>query len=703
MNKFTKYFDIQQKSFVSDNPDWELVFKARPSTEDLDFYDEITNSDAFMAAMPDFMKNPVAMFNHHMDWTIGKTIEYSRDDKSPLVTIGISKTEKGKEVATLIRDGVVSKMSFMFGDVQYEEEEGTGIKRLTKFKIYEIGPVSIPANMEAVIEEVKNRNLKLLESYLYDEGTKTRKVKGMDAEVKKVIEQYDERLKNIDTVLDSQKSLVDGLKTNITSRDELIKIVEEKAKDAAKGLMTEADFKQQTDAITSQILELTDKIEKATNVQIEQKTLFPINDWRGMSKDYVWLKDENGKALEPFYQKMFGLLRAPVDMKSNEGRVVKLMRECSDALLLSYAMGQKKNPTKPLKSYKAFQDFVQFVKYFDPDLAKSLSGDNTGYGAEWVPQMWSAELFHLAEIEPSIVNIFKVKEIATSSQKFYRKTSNVSAYKYGAANTDNPDTYKRSKFQTEDATYATEGIAVNVPVDSMLVEDSVFDIVQEVRQDSAKALVRAKKNIIVNGDTTATHRDTNQGYVANESPETLFMGLKFTAIDDSKTFDTQSTTAGIGDGTAAYHEKDSRYLNNLITPAFAVEPGKCHKIVNVATWLQMKSFEAMQDASRNGIKSTWGDGKLDSIDGNTIHLTDAIPKTLNTTGVDDGSNPNHSVEIHVHEDGFKRVQTRAAMVEYDKDVQSGLMSFVTHERWGFKRVAHSSEYPVAMGLNIETP
>lgn len=707
------WLNIDTKSADYKSADWEMVFIARPSTEDKDVYNEITNGDAFVKAMPEYMKNPVVMFNHDYEWTIGKVIEFWHDDISPVVKIGIAKTDKGKEVATLIRAGVVTKMSFMFGNTQYVKDDDTGVNYLVSFKIYEIGPVSIPANIEAGILEVeKSANIKLSnirKSFLSGGGQKGKDTR-MDPEVKKAIDELEKKLGHIPDAIDKQKSLIDTLQKTVDDQEQLKKLVSDEAERLAKGLITNAEFKTATDKIAEDILKMQQKIDTALNADRHSSNRFPAKDWRGLlNSDYVWLRGENNEALPSCYQKMYSLMQAPVKLDSDEGHVVKLMRDAYDALLIHDVMMNSSHcPTALKRQYKVenlktFQQVVKLIGHFDPEFAKAMYSTGTGVGDEWVMTGWSSQLIDLINIAPSIANIFPTVQMTQNPQLFLLKSSRSSAYVAGEAATNNPDVLKKSNFGTSQGQFSTFTLAVHSPISPEFIEDAAINVVEEVRKDTVEAQMYAKDSLVCNGDTTATHRDTNQSYVLNVDPETKAMGLRYTAIDDSAAFDSQSTTAGVGDATAAFHEKDCRYLLGLLTPKFATQPNKLHYIVNVRTWILMKSFEAVADASRNGIRSTWGNGTLDQLDGSPIHITEALSKDLNASGVDTGSAADHSCVLLVHEDGFNWGQKRDITLEYDKDIRTQQLGFVTTQRIDFKKKTLSTVKPVAMAYNIETP
>jgi len=140
---------------------------------------------AFAADLPRFLSEGVVCWQH--DWAdpIGSPVEAREDSFGLWTKSRISKTTRGVDAMTLIRDGVVKKMSIGYSVQDYEsvnrsglmaylagttlaEERKAGILAafdemdigflflLKKIKLYEYSPVSIPANPNAMITDAKS-------------------------------------------------------------------------------------------------------------------------------------------------------------------------------------------------------------------------------------------------------------------------------------------------------------------------------------------------------------------------------------------------------------------------------------------------------------------------------------------------------------------------------------------------------------------
>ena len=697
---------------ADDKTDGSMIIEGWFSTSALDSYNEIVLPSAFESSLDAYLNDPLLMFMH--DWwgmPIGKVLEAEIRPEGLYGKAKVIPTEGesgGKNTIMLINENLLRRFSIGFRIRKWEMDEDSGIMTITDLELLENSVVNLGANPHAIFQIAKKKNLTINIPHEFpSSGGQKRKESGMDPEVKKALDALKKQFGGLTTSLDAHEASVTELKGLVNDRERLVNIVNEEATKLAKGLITQTDYNSKATVVAEDILKLSHRIDTIENVGSVRKTKYPVKDFRALSGEYQLLHDDRGKALPPNLQKMAMFMQADVDLKVDNAIThdIKLMRDAWDACYLaSMYYSSESSPMKlgfsPTK-LKYWDQMTQLIGQYDPEFAKAMSTEGTGYGAELLLIGMSSEIIDLMEIRPSIANIFKTKIMRANPLPFKLKTSRSRAYVAGEATVDNPDVMKRSKIGYEESQFSVFKIATHVPWSEELEEDAFIDVVTEFREDIAESQDIAKDNICVNGDTTTVHRDTNQGYEAGVDPETQAMGLRYDAIDLSATFDTQSVT--LGDATSAYHEKDSRHLQAIMTPGYAVQTSKVHRVVNVKTWIQMKSFEAVANAANRGAFSTFQDGQLDSLDGNPIHLTEALSSDLNTTGVDDGGNPDHSVEILVHEDGYKWGQKRGLTLKFYEDVKTDQKGFVATQRIDWQRQTQTGVKPVAMGLNIETP
>jgi len=153
---------------------------------------------AFTDDLPRFMREGVVCWQHDWMTPIGVPLEAKEDSYGLMTRARVSKTTQGQDAMTLIRDGVVRKLSIGYRVQnyewvdrsglaaylqvsglplerreailrQYDEMELTECFLLKKIRLYEYSPVTIPANPNAIITDAKG----LLAGLRYQEQLQT--------------------------------------------------------------------------------------------------------------------------------------------------------------------------------------------------------------------------------------------------------------------------------------------------------------------------------------------------------------------------------------------------------------------------------------------------------------------------------------------------------------------------------------------------
>lgn len=177
--------DLQFKTFPfevkSDAPDGSSFEGLVSVFGNIDAYGEIVDSEAFDQDLDDFMRNGfIGGLNHNWDDPIGRPQKGTKvTDKGLLLKGNVIDTAHGLDVRKMLRAGIVQKLSIGFrtlGTKLLESEEEVddywkskdytpntddraraqhGATVLTRIKLLEGSPVTVPANELAVITAVK--------------------------------------------------------------------------------------------------------------------------------------------------------------------------------------------------------------------------------------------------------------------------------------------------------------------------------------------------------------------------------------------------------------------------------------------------------------------------------------------------------------------------------------------------------------------
>ena len=93
------------------------------------------------------------LYQHNMAQPLGKMVELVEDDKGLMFTAEIAKTTLGNDVIELMKAGVITENSV--GILPMQKEHKGDYREITEVKLYEVSAVTLAANDQAKILDVK--------------------------------------------------------------------------------------------------------------------------------------------------------------------------------------------------------------------------------------------------------------------------------------------------------------------------------------------------------------------------------------------------------------------------------------------------------------------------------------------------------------------------------------------------------------------
>lgn len=93
------------------------------------------------------------LYQHDMNQPIGKMTELYEDEKGLVFVAEIAKTQLGKDVVELMKSGVITENSV--GIMPIQKNNKGDYREITEVKLYEISAVTLAANDQAKILDVK--------------------------------------------------------------------------------------------------------------------------------------------------------------------------------------------------------------------------------------------------------------------------------------------------------------------------------------------------------------------------------------------------------------------------------------------------------------------------------------------------------------------------------------------------------------------
>ena len=106
--------------------------------------------------LEDFDRIKILSQHQDEDLPIGKPLELREDDKGLFIRGKISDTQKGRDIQTLLKDGVLNELSIGYDAVDFYFDGVSGIRHLKELRLWEVSIVTWGMNEFAQIEEVKS-------------------------------------------------------------------------------------------------------------------------------------------------------------------------------------------------------------------------------------------------------------------------------------------------------------------------------------------------------------------------------------------------------------------------------------------------------------------------------------------------------------------------------------------------------------------
>lgn len=137
----------------------------------VDSYDDVVEKGAFARTLKEG-RAPAMLWQHDTAEPIGVWESLREDDTGLFVRGRFANTQRGQEAYELVKIGALSGLSIGYS-VKDARLEKNGVRVLTDVELWEVSPVTFPANDAARITRVKASDLKTereFEEFLRDAG-----------------------------------------------------------------------------------------------------------------------------------------------------------------------------------------------------------------------------------------------------------------------------------------------------------------------------------------------------------------------------------------------------------------------------------------------------------------------------------------------------------------------------------------------------
>ena len=142
----------------------------------VDSYGDVVAKGAFTRTIADAKESgrmPAMLWQHSADEPIGVWTAMREDDRGLYVKGKLADTQRGREALALIKMGALSGLSIGYSTVAADYDTSKDIRVLTDVDLWEVSPVTFPANDKARITSAKSADIKTrrdFEGFLRDAG-----------------------------------------------------------------------------------------------------------------------------------------------------------------------------------------------------------------------------------------------------------------------------------------------------------------------------------------------------------------------------------------------------------------------------------------------------------------------------------------------------------------------------------------------------
>lgn len=339
------------------------------------------------------------------------------------------------------------------------------------------------------------------------------------------------------------------------------------------------------------------------------------------------------------------------------------------------------------------------------EFKKAMDSTTAGEGDEWVPTGLSPELVEEVTKMGFVESMHPHIAMPTQPYDVPIQTGRLVSYKASEQTADSGQTalsIASAAGVTNKLTLTASALAVMVLASKEVQEDSIVAILPFLRSEIIKALSRGVEEATINGDTTATHQDTDTHANGATDRRKLWKGYRKHALANSYSVD----FAGAGRGWdwetfVAVRAKHGKY---------GINPADLYWLLSLQGFFKALS---LKDAAGNPLVTTADKmpgatlltGVLGAVGGSQIAVSEFSRDDLNASGVNgavSADNIKTSI-LSVYKPGFVYGDRRDASIQlltelYAAYQQDALLSVIRKDFQPLRPIA--TDAAVAIGYNI---
>jgi HK97 family phage major capsid protein len=254
---------------------------------------------------------------------------------------------------------------------------------------------------------------------------------------------------------------------------------------------------------------------------------------------------------------------------------------------------------------------------------------NTGFGSEWVPDIWSSELWRKARLENIILPLFRVLEMP--SNPFELPISGTDPTVYYVPETQDEDDLTLagagnpipdSQIGSGKVTLTAKKLALRVGFSAELVEDAAIPLIALYREQALRVMADAIDHVLLNGDTeTGATGNINSD---NGAPSST---AKYLAFNGLRKLPLVTNAANAQDAGGAPTVALLRTARFLMAARYSLRPKECAWIIDGSTYAKLLSLTEVATVDKFGPHATVLTGEIAKVDGVPILVSSEMALT----------------------------------------------------------------------------
>lgn len=268
-------------------------------------------------------------------------------------------------------------------------------------------------------------------------------------------------------------------------------------------------------------------------------------------------------------------------------------------------------------------------------LRKAMDSATATEGAEWIPTALSQDYIEKFRLEAKVAALFDDIPMPTNPFKLpYAGGLSASNFSLVAESTsDSPTASPASTMATSDQTLTAKKLKARLLWSDEFNEDSIIAVLPMLRKELATGGAEALEDCLINGDTTATHQDSD--VTESTDRRKIWNGLRDQCPSGTK----------VDLGTFA-----TATLLSILTKMgkYAVNPKDLAFITGARGYNYLRNLAETLTVDKYGAQATILNGELGKLAGIPIIISEYIRENLNATGVYDGTTTDNTVILVVN-------------------------------------------------------